>query len=327
MIIHETLENLDIVSLPHPRVLTVGAFDGLHRGHQTLIRRTVEQAHGEPRGAAIVFTFANHPLSILAPPYAPQRLISAERKCQILDRMGIDDLITPDFDHAMAAASAETFVKDILVGRCGVDRLVVGFDFRFGREGQGDVALLSQMSTEMGFGLQVLPALYHGDWIISSTRIREVIEEGRVHLAAEMLGRPYDLEGIVERGFGRGRTLGFPTANLKFSPDFVQPPSGVYAVQVSLNNHMFGGMMNIGSGPTFQEAKHRAEVFMFDYEGPDLYGQALRVYFIERLREERKFATVEELLSRIHVDEKIARAVLESDPHHHDSDPLDPAES
>ena len=319
MIVYEQTESLDLASLPRPRVVTLGVFDGLHLGHQHLVRRVVEQArahaHARDGGSAVVFTFANHPLAVLAPPYAPKQLLSPERKARMLERMGVDALVAPPFTHEIASMPPEVFIEETLLGRCRADRIVVGFDFRFGVDGRGDTRVLAEASRTRGFELEILPAVYHGGWLVSSTRIRDLLEEGRVRLESEMLGRPYDLSGRVVHGYGRGRALGYPTANLQFDPAYVEPASGVYAVLAALEDgRLYPGMMNIGAGPTFADAEHRAEVFLFDYDGETLYDSALRVYFVERLREERKFGSTEELQSRLRVDEKIARALLEAFP-------------
>jgi len=309
----DSLESLDLSDSPSPRVLTAGVFDGLHLAHQRLVHLTLRAAHRkEPGGTAIVLTFANHPLSVLAPAYVPKKLLSAQRKAVLLDRMGVDVLVMPEFTPAVAAITPERFVEEILVRKCRINHLVVGFDYRFGVSGTGDTRFLSEAGRLQRFQVEVAAAVTHEEWTVSSTRIRELIEEGRVHLASEMLGRPYELCGPTVRGYGRGTQLGFPTANLVFDPSFAIPASGVYAVQVLLAGRVHGGMMNIGSSPTFAGTEYRPEVFLFDYEGEELYGRELRVYFIERLREERKFPSAAALRERLGVDEVMARAVLES---------------
>ena len=309
----ESLESLDVSALPAPRALTAGVFDGLHLGHQRLVRLAVRAAHRkQPAGTVIVLTFANHPLSVLAPAYVPKKLLSAQRKAVLLDRMGVDVLIMPEFTAAVAAITPERFVEEILVRGCRVNHLVVGFDYRFGAAGTGDTRFLTEAGRLHRFEVEVAAAVTHQEWTVSSTRIRELIEEGRVHLAAEMLGRPYELSGPSVRGYGRGTQLGFPTANLVFDPSFAIPLSGVYAVQVVLEGRCYGGMMNIGSSPTFAGTEYRPEVFLFDFDGEELYGHELRVYFIERLREERKFPSASALQERLRIDEKLARALLAS---------------
>lgn len=296
--------------IPQPRILTVGVFDGMHRAHQTLVSRVVHEAHAAS-GTAIVLTFSNHPLAHLAPAYKPKQLLTLKRKQEVLKNLGVDVLLMPDFSAELSGITPQTFVEDILAGCYGIDKLVVGFDFRFGAGANGDNALLQELGRKHGFEVQTLSAVQHGEWTISSTHIRQLIEEGQVHLAGEMLGRPYDLEGEVIHGYGRGATLGYPTANVQFDHTFAIPASGVYAVFVEVEGQRYGAMMNLGVSPTFEGSMYRPEAFLFDYPGADLYGKVARVYFMERLREERKFPNVDALLERIRVDETLARAILE----------------
>ncbi len=293
---------------PFPRALTAGTFDGLHRAHQHLISATLEAASD---GNAIVFTFDNHPLSVLAPPYEPKRLLHPERKARIMEQLGVDLLITPPFTRDFAQMDAENFVRDILVDTLHIDTLIVGFDFRFGHQGRGDDKALKALAERHGFELRVLPAIYHEEWAISSSHIRDLIDSGHLRMAARMLGRPYELQGPVEHGYGRGTKLGYPTANLFFDPAYAIPASGVYAVFVYIGRDRHRGMMNIGTSPTFAGTEYRPEVFIFDFEG-DLYAETLRVEFIDRIREERKFESSEALQSRLKIDEQTCRAILEA---------------
>jgi riboflavin kinase / FMN adenylyltransferase len=304
-------------ALPRPRVFTSGVFDGLHLAHQSMVRRTVAEARAE-KGTAGVLTYANHPLSVLAPPYVPKALLSPKQKTRILEEMGIDLLLMPSFTRAFAAMGPEAFVREVLAGILGLDRLVVGYDFRFGKRGEGDTALLEQLASECGFELEVVAAIYDDGVPVSSTQVRELIDTGRVHIAMEKLGRPYEIGGPVVHGYGRGGTLGFPTANIEFDPAFAIPPSGVYAVLVDVSGRLYKGMMNIGASPTFAGNKYRSEAFLLDFgedgdeASHDLYDQTVRVLFIDRLREERKFESVHALQERLHVDETMARAILET---------------
>ncbi|MFP4382216.1 MAG: bifunctional riboflavin kinase/FAD synthetase [Candidatus Sumerlaeia bacterium] len=298
---------------PHPRVMTAGVFDGVHRGHQGLIQRVREQAGAD--GTGIVFTFSNHPLSVLAPAYVPRFLMSHRRKLEIFEKMGVDLTIAPEFTTAFADQSPERFIDKVLIGQFAIDKLIVGFDFRFGKDGLGTNQWLSEIARHKGFEVEILPPVFEEEWTISSTRIREFVNDGRMKEAMKMLGRPYELEGPVIHGFGRGRKLGFPTANLDFDTKFALPGSGVYAVFAALpdTGDVYGGMMNVGSSPTFSGTEYRPEVFLFDYENGSLYDKTMRIYFIERIREERKFPSADALVERIRVDEKLARAILENE--------------
>jgi riboflavin kinase/FMN adenylyltransferase len=311
----QAIEEERIETFPRPRILTSGVFDGLHLAHQQLIRKVVEKARvPSGRGTAMVFTFSNHPLSVLAPPYAPKTLLTTARKQEILEQMGVDVLVMPPFTAELASTDPQTFVEEILVKRLAIDHLVVGYDFRFGKDGQGDTEFLKQKSVEFGFGLDVVSAVFHEEHPVSSTYIRDLIDMGRVRLASEILGRPYELEGPVVHGHGRGAQLGFPTANVDFDTSFAIPAAGVYAVYAVLNGQVCKGMMNIGWSPTFTGSLYRAEVFLFDFEKRDLYDETLRIVFIERIREERKFENVHALLERLRVDETLTRAILDSHP-------------
>ncbi|HBF34225.1 TPA: hypothetical protein DDW35_06640 [Candidatus Sumerlaeota bacterium] len=310
MQIFSQLHTLLSPDLPHPRVLTAGVFDGMHRAHQTLVQRVTNEAHAES-GTALALTFSNHPLTHLAPAYQPKQLLTLDRKIEVLQNLGVDILVMPEFSAELSHITPQVFVEDILIGCYGIDRLVVGFDFRFGAGANGDITLLKELGAKHGFEVKMLSAVQHGEWTISSTRIRELIEEGQVRLAAEMLGRPYELEGPVIHGYGRGATLGYPTANVQFDLHFAIPASGVYAVFVEVEGRRYGAMMNLGVSPTFEGSMYRPEAFLFDYPGEDLYGKTARVYFMERLREERKFPNAEALIERIKVDERLARVILE----------------
>lgn len=314
-----------VAALPRPHSLTVGVFDGLHLAHQALVRRAVEARIPAPPpveagaptppplpappGTAIVFTFSNHPLSVLAPPYTPKTLLAPERKVELLEAMGVDVLVMPEFSSALALIEPEAFVRDFLCGALQVDRLIVGYDFRFGHGGAGNPELLLALGGAYGFEVTVVPAIHHEDRPISSTLIRELIDAGRVRAASELLGRPYELEGPVLHGLGRGATIGFPTANIRFDPAFATPAAGVYAVRVLDGPRVYSAMMNLGTRPTFSGTDFSPEVYLFDFSG-ELYGHRLRLQFVERLREERKFASVAELQDRLRVDERLARAVL-----------------
>ena len=310
MIVYNSLEEVDGQGLNGPVVLTTGMFDGLHLAHRELIKKTVNGAR-KVEGSAVVFTFRNHPLSVLAPSYAPQALMSEHRKVWMLEQLGVDVLVQVDFSESFASISADDFVRDILVGRFEVEQIIVGYDFRYGSQGHGTTDALIEMGKELGFGVEVLRAMYHEEWPISSTRIRELVSAGRVSNAAKLLGRAYDLAGPVSKGHGRGKALGFPTANLEINADFITPASGVYAVLVELGGAVHYGMLNIGSSPTFSGTEYRLEVFLIDYHGVDFYEQNIRLFFVERIREERKFPSSGALVERLQKDEQIAVSMLD----------------
>lgn len=321
MINIRSLDELKNNNIVKPVILTTGMFDGLHRAHRELIRRTVQTAR-EQQGTAIVFTFRNHPLSILAPSYAPRSLMSPERKAWMLEQMGIDILVQMEFSESFASITADEFVRNILIERFMLDKIIVGYDFRFGNLGHGTVENMQALGAELGFAVETLAAIYHEEWTISSTRIRELLVEGRVHQAACLLGRPFDLTGSVRKGHGRGKELGFPTANLELKPQYVTPASGVYAALVQLDGKIHNGMLNIGSSPTFSGTEYRLEVFLIDYDGENFYDQDLRVYFVQRIREERKFPSSQALRERLKIDQQVVTEILQTYPLRNDPDHL-----
>ncbi len=310
MIVYRSLEEVESQCLKKPVILTTGMFDGLHLAHRELVGETVDRAH-EAQGSAVVFTFGNHPLSVLAPSYAPQALMSCERKAWMLEQLGVDVLVQMDFSESFASILADDFVRDILMDRFHIEQIIVGYDFRYGFQGLGTAEILSEVGQELGFGVEVVRAMYNEEWPISSTRIRELINAGRVGNASKLLGRPYDLAGPVGKGHGRGKALGFPTANLEINSDFVTPASGVYAVLVQLGDAVHYGMLNIGSSPTFSGTEYRLEVFLINYEGADFYEQTIRIFFVERIREERKFPSSQALVERLKKDQQIAGSMLD----------------
>jgi riboflavin kinase/FMN adenylyltransferase len=294
-----------------PAAVTFGAFDGLHLGHQDLIHRVVECSRRNG-GAAVALTFAEHPLKLLAPAYAPPLLLSQTQKIEVLAALGVDVTVVVEFDRAFADQSPETFVEDVLLGALRARAIFLGFNNRFGKGGAGDATLVQQIGRERGVEVEVVPPRLLGESVVSSTQIRGVLREGQVRRAATLLGRPYRIEGEVVAGLGRGRVLGFPTANLAVPPDRLLPGSGVYAVHVHHAGRIWAGMMNIGHRPTFEPGRLSVEVHMIDFEG-DLYGERLDVDFVERLRTEQRFASIDALRSQLELDRQVTRSILESE--------------
>lgn len=289
--------------------LCVGVFDGVHRGHQMLMRKTIEQAHS--RGLkSMVITFNEHPLSLLAPPYAPALLTTAEEKTEAIAAYGIDLCLMFEFTAEFAATPAGEFIGKVLVEACHARYITCGEDFHFGNKGLGDVQLLRQFGARNGFDVDVCPALLDDHHPIKSTRIRQCIIDGEVTEAARLLGRVYTMRGQVVTGDQRGRTLGFPTANIEFSPRRLVPANGVYAVMMSFDGQLpRPGMMNIGVRPTFQGRRCVPEVHLFDFQG-DLYGKDVELSFVRMIRPEQPFASPEALVDRLHKDEQICRGIL-----------------
>ncbi len=298
---------LEATDLPRGGVATVGNYDGVHRGQQRILERTVERAR-ELGGPALVITFDPHPLAVLRPEAVPPRLTTPAQKERLLAGLGIDALLIVPFTNELASTSAERFARDMLASRLGLRELVVGSEFALGRGREGKLAVLARLGEELGFrALGVEETLFRGERI-SSTRIRQSLAEGRVEEAAEMLGRPYALTGKVERGDRMGKRLGWPTVNLAADGD-VLLADGVYACQVRFPqlSGQFDGATNVGTRPTVYENYRRVvETHVLDFDA-DVYGEQLELEFHRRLREERTFATVMDLSAQIRRDVSATR--------------------
>ncbi len=296
-----------------PAVCCIGVFDGVHLGHQRLIRAATDEARAGNL-CSVVLTFRNHPLSVLAPAYAPLLLTDPEEKARQLAALRPSLIVLMEFTRELADIEPEVFVEHILVGQLHAVSVWCGGDFRFGRQGRGDLAMLNDLGQRFGLAAHsIKPVLFQGQ-IISSTRIRTLIENGEVGQAAECLGRPYQLRGQVVKGHGRGRSLGYPTANLVVSPGVVVPGNGIYAVAAHVSGQRLAGAMHVGPLPTFGVTERRLEVFLFDYAG-DLTGQVIGVDCVERLRDVRRFDSSDHLAAQIRADVEAARAILREKCH------------
>jgi riboflavin kinase / FMN adenylyltransferase len=295
-------------------VVTVGTFDGLHRGHQAVLAEMVRRAEARALTSVLV-TFDPHPLEIVNPAAAPKLLTLPEEKQELLGGTGLDRVVLLPFTQDVAAQSAEEFVRR-LRGEHGMRELVLGYDHGFGRGRTGDAALVRRLGAAEGFDVGVVDAVREDGQPISSTLIRAAVAHGDLDAAVRWLGRPYGLLGRVVRGAGRGRTIGVPTINLAPpDPRKLLPPDGVYAVWVTVgqratgNGQRYGGMMNQGPRPTFAEHGRTLEVHLFDFAG-ELYGETVRVEWVERLRDVRAFPSREALVAQLERDRQAARASL-----------------
>ena len=300
----------DLDNLPEPpcrTVLTIGNFDGVHLGHREIFRRVVDKARAL-QGTAVVMTFEPHPLRLLAPDKAPLRLNTPEEKVRLLAASCIDLLVVLNFTRELAEMPAEDFVREILVRKLGVRHLIVGYDYAFGRDRQGDTEFLAGQARLHDFTLEVLKPIMAEQQAYSSTAIRRILREGRVADAIKVLGRNFTLDGEVVHGDGRGRKLGFPTANLVTQKEIL-PRDGVYAVKVKWREENYDGVINIGCRPTFAPSAPTLEIHLLDFQA-DLYGERLRIYFVDRLRDEERFPSVEALQEAVLDDILRARQVL-----------------
>lgn len=292
---------------------TVGTFDGLHRGHQAILREVRREAAAYGAIATVV-TFSPHPQLVLRNPQRPpvKILTTDAEKLELLRAERIDRVVVMPFSLEFSRTSSEVFVRELLCRRIGMSGAVLGHDHGFGRDREGDFATIQRLGTELNFTVRELPPCEVDGIILSSTRIRQLLMKGDVVTAARFLGRPYELSAHVVRGDGRGQSLGFPTANLSpESADKLVPTHGVYAVRVHHRHHKWLGMMNIGLRPTFREQRETLEVHLFDFAG-ELYGETLSVEFVKRLRAEKRFESAAALAAQLASDRAVARKLLAS---------------
>jgi len=291
-------------------VVAIGNFDGVHHGHQVVIGAAGSRARELGRAHAVL-TFEPHPRSFFRPDDPPFRLTPFRVKSELLDAFGVDLLFTLHFDAALAAMSAEAFIGEVLVERLAIRHAVVGYDFVFGNRRRGTAAMLGEAGKAADFGVTIVEPVRHGEAVYSSTRIRELLAAGRPREAAGLLGRAWEIDGRVEAGDRRGRTIGFPTANLSLDA-YLRPAAGVYAVRAGIGHEarFHDAVANFGRRPTVGGSDLRLEVHLFDFAG-DLYGQHLRVQLLDYLRPERKFASLDSLKAQIAEDSRAARAALD----------------
>ena len=295
-----------------PSVLTIGNFDGVHRGHQALLEMLVRKARSM-QAAATVLTFEPHPREYFAPQDAPARLASLRDKLLLLSQNGVERVHVCRFDAHLAALHADRFIEDVLVRGLGVRHLIIGDDFRFGARRQGDFALLAHEGERLGFGVEAMPTLADGGARVSSSAVRAALADGRLDDAAALLGRPYSIAGRVTSGRRLGRSIGYPTANLALR--FRKPAlSGVFAVSVEgLAAQRIAGVANLGTRPTVGGDRPNLEVHLLDWQG-DCYGAHLRVHFLHKLRDEARYDSLDALKAQIRRDEDAARAWFAAHP-------------
>lgn len=304
------IQDFNSIQLDHC-YLTIGSFDGVHRGHQEIIKGLVSdaKADGVP---SVALTFFPHPSAVLLERKPIFYLTSPDEKADLLGAMGVDHVITQRFDLTLARVSANSFL-DTLQDRLGFRRLWVGEDFAFGFQREGDQRFLKQASEERGFELMVVPPVFVDNEVVSSTRIRNALRVGEVALAAEFLGRFFSITGVVVTGSDRGKRLGFPTANLRIEEGRAYPSPGVYVCLAEVAGRRWNAVTNIGVRPTFEESQEivTVETHLLDFQG-DLYNQEIRLAFIERLRDEKRFSNSAALISQINHDIDQARHILDT---------------
>lgn len=325
----KTYYGIDILEPPPDgAVITIGTFDGVHLGHRALIARTINEAADRGASSAVV-SWDRHPAATLRPEKMPALLCSPERKVELLSERGQDILAVLPFDEELSQWSAERFVEDVLVKGLGARAVIVGENWRFGKGAAGNVQLLTEMGARLGFDVVGMKLEGSGDEPVSSSRIRKLIAEGDLDGAAALLGRRFDLDGVVVHGDDRGKSLGFPTANVELPPGLAHPPRGVYAGRARVGGDAtmlppeegdpvprgwYRAAINIGVNPTFggdpKVHPARVEAYLLNLDA-DIYGAELRVELWSRLRDEEKFATVDDLVAQMHKDVEATKDIVE----------------
>ncbi len=291
-----------VVRVPNS-VVTVGTFDGVHEGHRALMSTLVRQAN-KKKARSVVVTFDPHPRTIIHSKSEGIKLLTTlKERAEILESIGVDELVVIPFTRDFSLLSSEDFVESVIFDEIGISEFVIGYDHHFGKDRSGTIETLQKLGPRLGFDVSVVSKKEMGETTVSSTVIRkEIIENGDMNRAAELLGRPYMLNALVIHGDERGRTIGFPTANLQPEhPDKAIPKKGIYAVKIRVDDVWYNGMMNIGVRPTFDGQTKSLEVNIFDFEKM-IYGKTVQIRFFDRIRDEQKFDGTEALKNQLKKD-------------------------
>ncbi|AEH22634.1 riboflavin biosynthesis protein RibF [Thermodesulfobacterium geofontis OPF15] len=294
--------------LPFETVITIGSFDGIHLAHKALFEETKKLAN-LLNVKPVVVSFDPHPRTVLFPESNLKLLTTLEEKLYLLSLLEIENLVLIPFTKTLSELSHDLFVQEYIVDKIKAKGIIVGFNFRFGKFRKGDVDYLNKVAKKYNFIVKAIPPVMLNGVIISSSAIRNLIEKGNIESANELLGRPYLIMGKVIKGKGRGKEIGYPTANLEVSPLKLLPPSGVYAVWVLLNGEKLKGALNIGKRPTFGEKEISIEVHIFNFNR-NIYGKTLKIEIIKRIRDEKKFPSIENLKIQIEKDCKLIDEIL-----------------
>ena len=283
--------------------IALGSFDGLHQGHLTLVDKIIELSKTN-YGESIVYTFLNHPRNLINKNNSLKLLLDNDTKVNILKERGVDKVYFEEFNEEFMKYSPEEFIKH-LCNKFNVKGIVIGFNYRFGYKNIGDISLLEQLSKKYDYELYVMEPCTYKSEVISSTRIRNELLLGNVEEALHMITRPYSITGEVIHGKKNGRLMGFPTANVKYSNMFILPKIGVYYTNVEWNNKIYKGITSVGKNPTFEGENITLETYILDFN-EEIYGDEITVYFIKKIRDEKKFASMEELKKQLDKDKKQA---------------------
>ncbi len=288
-------------------VVALGNFDGIHIGHQALIKKTVDTAK-KIDGTAVLFTFYPHPIKVVEKRREPFIIQTFKEKVKIAESLGIETVVCARFTKSFANMHPEDFTKDILIDKLRVKSVCVGHDYTFGKDGRGGIKTLREYANRYGFELSVIPPVKIDGIIVSSSRIREFLRVGNVKYANKFLGRPYKISGVVKKGDGRGASLGFPTANI-YPKNEIILKNGVYAAYVYVDSKKYKAAVNVGNNPTFKGVDKHIEVFIMEFN-ENIYSKKIEIEFVDFIREEKRFRKVDELIARIDKDIKIINNVL-----------------
>lgn len=304
--------NIDQIISDKNSILTIGTFDGIHIGHQNLLTLLKEKAISESCRNFLV-TFEPHPRVVVSKKNGVKLLTTLDEKLAIFEKFGIENVLVLEFTEKLSQTEYPDFIENIVLKGIGAKHIVIGYDHKFGKNRSGDENKLRELGEKFDFGVTTVPPVEFSKVIVSSTKIRKALTEGDIDTADKYLGRPYTLSGYVVEGARRGRTLGFPTANVEVNDSRkLIPGAGVYAVAGRINDQPYMGMMNIGVRPTFEvDGQNQVEIHVFDFNR-DIYGQVITIEFIHRIRDEIKFESKDELIHQIKIDKQLAHKVLKN---------------
>ena len=305
----EVIHSISNYQSKRPSILTIGTFDGVHIGHQKIIRNLVSKAKEEDL-CALVLTFFPHPRMILQKDTQLKMIDTLEEKRQLLESLGVEILIVQPFTLEFSRLTAIEFTRDILVNGLNISKLIIGYDHRFGRNREATIEDLKHFGLDYDFSVEEIPAQDIASIAVSSTKVRNAISAGEIKKVNQYLGRPFSLCGSIVKGDKIGRKIGYPTANLDIKETYkLRPQNGVYLVQSHLNNQKYFGMMNVGKRPTVSGKQIQTEIYFFDFDG-DLYGNKLKIELLEKIRDEQKYDSLESLGNQLSIDQKSCQKLI-----------------
>lgn len=308
MQIYYNLEDFPV--LKRDSVTTFGVFDGLHLGHQAVIHQVVKDATVRDLSSTVL-AFYPHPMAFLAPERCPPILTPRHKRLELLEAQSVDIAIFVRFDAHLAEMSPRVFVEDVLIGKLRTRQVIVGYECQFGKNRAGNTEVLQSLGTQHNFDVTIMPPTLVEDMPVHSTRVRDAVVQGKLKLVAELLGRPHSIIGKIVQGDGRGRQIGYPTANIH-AENQIHPPNGVYAIQAKLKDRLYGGILNMGMRPTVGGEKFQIEAHLFNFN-ENVYDREIEVFFIKNIRDERKFPDMESLVKQIDQDVEFAHGVLDTE--------------